>query len=381
SIMNSIISLILLSTFVNGGYIVTLKSNQRSNPTFAHLEKVRSLFNARIGDANMIGHIYNTTFDGYSAQFSKEILNLVKAMPEVDAVEEDQMAKISAVQRGAPWGLSRLSSKGRLGTNGRNLVYTHDPTGGQGVDVFVIDTGINIHHPDFQGRAIWGANFVNGSPNTDQNGHGSHCAGTIASHTYGVAKSATVIAVKVLDARGQGYNSQIIAGIEWAIRSRRGGRGTVINMSLGSGRSEATNRAVRAAVQAGIFVAVAAGNDNSNACNYSPASEPSVITVGATNIYDSRASFSNWGTCLDVFAPGQNIISTWNQGSGTNTISGTSMASPHVAGLAAYFITKSGNSDPNYIANLLKSRAQKNAISSVGYSSPNLLINNGENQY
>ncbi|KAJ9085188.1 hypothetical protein DSO57_1016341 [Entomophthora muscae] len=375
--MNSLINFTLFSALVNGGYIVTLKSQTRSDPTVAHLAKVRSLFssNLRMNNPNEIKHIFNTTFSGYSADLSQDVLKKIKAMPEVEAVEEDQVVKAFSRQSNAPWGLARLSSGGTISKNSRDLVYTFDPSGGKGVDVYVIDTGININHPEFEGRAVWGANFIDGSPNIDENGHGTHCAGTIASKAFGVAKSATVVGVKVLDAQGQGMNSQIIAGIEWVIRNRRSGRGSVINMSLGSSHSMSTNSAVRAAVRAGIVVSVAAGNDNADACNTSPASEPSVITVGASNVYDARASFSNWGRCLDVFAPGQDILSTWNQGY-SNTLSGTSMASPHVAGLAAYFMSMGGQTTPSSVEQMIKAYAQKNLLTNVN-SSPNLLINNG----
>ncbi|KAJ9066300.1 proteinase B [Entomophthora muscae] len=372
--MNSLINFALFSALVNGGYIVTLKSQTRSDPTVAHLAKVRSLFssNLRMNNPNEIKHIFNTTFSGYSADLSRDVLKKIKAMPEVEAVEEDQVVKAFSRQSNAPWGLARLSSSGTISKNSRDLVYTFDPSGGKGVDVYVIDTGINIKHPEFEGRAVWGANFIFGSPNTDENGHGTHCAGTIASRAYGVAKSATVIAVKVLDAQGRGRNSQIITGIEWVIRRKR--RGSVINMSLGSDWSAAINRAVRAAVRAGIVVSVAAGNDNADACNISPASELSVITVGASNVYDARASFSNWGRCLDVFAPGEDILSTWNYAY-SKTLSGTSMASPHVAGLAAYFMTQSGKTSPEYITSLINLHSQKNSLSNVSYS-PNLLVSN-----
>lgn len=369
-------SVIYLSALAHGGYIVTLKSQDRADGTAAHMEKVEALFaRERSLDQNRIDHVFDSAFAGYSAQFSESVAAKVRAMPEVLAVEEDQVASATAVQRDAPWGLARLSSPRCLVGNLQNPGYAYDANGGQGVDVFVIDTGINVDHPEFQGRAVWGANFIDGSPDTDENGHGTHCAGTVASQAFGVAKGATVVAVKVLDARGQGMNSQIIAGIEWAIKNRRSGRGSVMNLSLGSGRSEATNRAVRAATQAGFFVAVAAGNDNVDACTVSPASEPSVVTVGATNIQDARASFSNWGQCLDLFAPGENILSTWNLAY-SNQLSGTSMASPHVAGLAAYLMTVSGNTSPAYIADLMRSQSQKNALSNLDASSPNLLISN-----
>ncbi|KAJ9080538.1 proteinase B [Entomophthora muscae] len=374
--MISILSLICFTTFAQSGYIVTLKSHDRSDGITRHMEKVQALFSReRSLDENKIEHVFDSAFKGYSAQFSERILNKVKAMHEVAAVEEDQIVNATLSTNNSPWGLARIKSRQRLAGNFQNLAYSYDFNGGRGVDVYVIDTGINIHHPEFQGRAVWGANFVNGSPNMDDNGHGTHCAGTIASRSFGVAKAANVIGIKVLNAQAKGLNSQIIAGIEWAIRNRKSGRGNVMNLSLGSGYSPALNSAVRAAKAAGFVVAVAAGNNNIDACTISPASEPSILTVGATNIQDSRASFSNWGRCLDVFAPGENILSTWNTGY-SNYLSGTSMATPHVAGLAAYLIAKTGNQSPDYIMNLIKSTAEKNVVSNTAFS-PNLLVSIG----
>lgn len=202
-------------------------------------------------------------------------------------------ASALTTQSGAPWGLGRISHR-----NAGSTQYVYDTSAGSGITVYVIDTGILISHSQFGGRARWGANFVDSS-NTDGNGHGTHCAGTIAGSTYGVAKAATVVAVKVLSASGSGSNSGVISGIQWATRNATPGK-SVISMSLGGGYSASTNSAVRAAVSAGVVVSVAAGNENQNAANVSPASEPTVITVGATDINDRRASFSNFGSVLDM---------------------------------------------------------------------------------
>jgi len=287
-------------------------------------------------------------------------------------------------QNGATWGIDRVAERD-LDLDG---VYRYGATG-SGVDAYIVDTGININHKDFGGRAIWGANFVD-NQNTDCNGHGTHVAGTVGSNTYGVAKAVTLIAVKVLDCDGSGTNSGVIAGINWvasSYASRK--RPSVANMSLGGGKSTATDNAVTAGVKAGVTFVVAAGNDNANACNYSPAACATAITVGATgtdvdtknNQIDNRAYFSNFGTCVSVFAPGLEITSTWIGSKNTEilTISGTSMASPHVCGIAALYI---GN-HPTYTPAQVKSWMISNAstgiisldcVSTACNQSPNVFV-------
>lgn len=257
--------------------------------------------------------------------------------------------------------------------------YYYDTQAGQGIDVYVIDTGVLTTHSQFGGRATWGANFADSS-NTDGNGHGTHCAGTVAGSTYGVAKKANIIAVKVLRADGSGTNSGVISGIQWAsntARSKGKSSKSVASMSLGGGKSSAVNSAVAAAVNTGMTFVVAAGNDNANAANYSPASEPSAITVGATTSSNARSSFSNYGSSVDIFAPGSSILSAWiGSNTATNTISGTSMACPHVAGLAAYLMGVEGLSGSSAVTARIKSLGLTNRLSSVGTGSPNLLAYN-----
>jgi len=233
----------------------------------------------------------------------------------------------------------------------------------------------------FGGRAIWGANFVSGSANTDENGHGTHCAGTVGGSTYGVSKQATLVAVKVLNAAGSGSNSGVISGIQWVATNAQSlglTSRSILSMSLGGSYSAALNSAVASTVSAGVTVVVAAGNNNKNAADYSPASAPNAITVGATSSTDARASFSNYGSLLDVFAPGVSVLSSWiGSTSATATISGTSMACPHVAGLAAYLIALEGLSTPASVVARIKALAVSGAVSSPGTGSPNLLANNG----
>jgi cerevisin len=256
-----------------------------------------------------------------------------------------------AVEKGAPWGLARISHRDSL-TFGTFNKYLYSSDGGEGVDVYVIDTGTNVDHVDFEGRASWGKTIPSGDEDKDGNGHGTHCSGTVAGKKYGVAKKAHVKAVKVLRSNGSGSMSDVVKGVEYAAEShieqvdkakkgkRKGFKGSAANMSLGGGKSALLDQAVNAAVDAGIHFAVAAGNDNADSCRYSPAAAEKAVTVGASTLADERAYFSNFGKCNDIFAPGLNILSTWiGSETATNVISGTSMASPHIAGLLAYLLS------------------------------------------
>lgn len=235
----------------------------------------------------------------------------------------------------------------------------------------------NVCFKDFEGRAKFLANFVD-QDNTDGNGHGTHVSGTIGSKTYGVAKKTSIFGVKVLDASGSGTNSGVIAGMEFVAKdgpSQSCPNGVVVNMSLGGGKSDAVNQAAANIVKAGLFLAVAAGNDGADASGYSPASEPTACTVGATVSDDSLATYSNIGSLIKVLAPGTDITSTWPGGS-TNKISGTSMASPHVAGIGAYFLGLGQKAEG--LCDYIAQTALKDVISGVPGDTANLLINNGQ---
>jgi cerevisin len=291
-------------------------------------------------------------------------------------VEAEAEKSLGDTQSNAPWGLARISHRDALGFSSFNK-YFFSEDGGEGVDVYVIDTGTNVDHVDFEGRAHWGKTVPSGDADEDGNGHGTHCSGTVAGKKYGVAKKANVYAVKVLRSNGSGTMSDVVKGVEWAaeahikkVKEAKKGKaknfkGSAANMSLGGGKSPALDAAVNGAVEAGIHFAVAAGNDNADSCNYSPAAAAKAITVGASTLSDDRAYFSNYGKCNDIFAPGLNILSTWiGSKYATNTISGTSMASPHIAGLLAYYLSLQPAVDSEYaMAEITPKKLKENIIS------------------
>jgi len=281
-------------------------------------------------------------------------------------------------EKNAPWGLARISHRDSLSFGTFNK-YLYSEDGGEGVDVYVIDTGTNIEHIDFEGRAYWGKTIPANDEDADGNGHGTHCSGTIAGKKFGIAKKADIYAVKVLKSNGSGTMSDVIKGVEWAAithnekveaakkgKGKKGFKGSAANMSLGGGKSVTLDLAVNAAVDAGIHFAVAAGNDNADSCNYSPAAAEKAVTVGASTFADGRAYFSNYGKCNDIFAPGLNILSTWvGSKYATNTISGTSMASPHIAGLLAYFLSLQPSKESAFAVAEITPKRLKEALISV----------------
>lgn len=284
------------------------------------------------------------------------------------------------VEKNAPWGLARISHRDSLSFGNFNK-YLYAEEGGEGVDAYVIDTGTSVNHVDFEGRANWGKTIPENDADEDGNGHGTHCSGTIAGKKYGVAKKANVYAVKVLRSNGSGTMSDVVKGVEWAAEAHikkakdakngkvKGFKGSVANMSLGGGSSRTLDLAVNAAVDAGIHFAVAAGNDNADACSYSPAAAEKAVTVGASTLGDERAYFSNYGKCTDIFAPGLNILSTWiGSKYAVNTISGTSMASPHIAGLLAYYVSLQPSSDSAFAVEEITPKKLKEALITVATS-------------
>lgn len=301
---------------------------------------------------------------------------------EKDSTVHTMSSGSPETEKNAPWGLARISHRDSLSFGTFNK-YLYSEDGGEGVDVYVIDTGTNTEHVDFEGRAHWGKTIPPNDVDEDDNGHGTHCSGSIGGKRFGVAKKANIYAVKVLKSNGSGTMSDVVKGVEWAVGShtdkvelakkgkgKKGFKGSAANMSLGGGKSVTLDLAVNAAVDAGLHFAVAAGNDNADSCNYSPAAATKAVTVGASTPVDERALFSNFGKCNDIFAPGLNIMSTWiGSKYATNTISGTSMASPHIAGLLAYFLSLQPSKDSAFaVAAITPKELKKNilAIATVG---------------
>ena len=352
------------SQAISGRYIVVFKPSVQ-NPA-------QEASNIMRGIKGQTHHVYANAIKGFAASLPESALAAIQNNPNVASVEADatvRLNQVASVQNQATWGLDRIDQVDRPLDTQYRFNYT-----GAGVTAFIIDTGIRADHTEFTGRVDTGFTAVSdGNGTNDCNGHGTHVSGTMGGSTWGVAKAVKLVPVRVLDCSGSGSLSGVIAGIDWA--SGTTNRPAVANLSLGSSYSSTVNAAVAGAVSKGITMVVAAGNSNANACNYSPASEPSAITVGATTSSDARASYSNFGSCLDVFAPGSNITSAWlTSATATNTISGTSMASPHVAGVAALALQANPQATPASVASFLVNNASLNKLTSLGTGSPNKLV-------
>jgi len=347
---------------IRGQYIVVFNASV-GNPAAEAVSAVRG------AGGGQILHTYTAAIKGFAATLPDAAVQALSRNPNVDYIEQDQTVSLSQTESSATWGIDRVDQHALPLDSTYHYNYT-----GLGVNAFIIDTGIRADHVEFTGRVLSGFTSISdGNGTNDCNGHGTHVSGTIGGTTYGIAKQVTLTPVRVLDCSGSGSWSGVIAGIDWVANNPL--RPAVANMSLGGGFSSSVNAAVAGAVSKGVTIAVAAGNSSANACNYSPSSEPSAVTVGATTSTDSRASYSNFGTCVDIFAPGSSITSAWNTSStATNTISGTSMATPHVTGTAALLAQANPGAAPATIASLLTSTATTGVVGSPGTGSPNLLL-------
>ncbi|MFF5214061.1 S8 family serine peptidase [Micromonospora sp. NPDC000442] len=356
------------ATAVEGSYIVVFKDSEVSRTAVG--SSVDRLLR-RHGGAT--ARTYSAAVRGAELRVSARAAARIAADPAVAYVEQNHVVSLAGTQTNPPsWGLDRIDQRNLP----LNSSYTY-PNTATNVTSYVIDTGIRTTHSDFGGRATWGTNTVD-SNNTDCNGHGTHVAGTVGGSAYGVAKATRLVAVKVLNCSGSGTNAGVIAGIDWVTANAV--KPAVANMSLGGGANTSVDNAVINSINSGVTYAVAAGNGNAlgqrqNACNYSPARAAAAITVGATQSNDAAASFSNYGTCVDILAPGVSITSAWHtSNTATNTISGTSMASPHVAGVAALVLAANPSWTPQQVRDYLVNNATPNVISNVGTGTPNQLL-------
>ncbi|WST73003.1 S8 family peptidase [Streptomyces uncialis] len=351
-------------TAVKDSYIVTLKKDAGLRASTPQGKKLIS------GYGGTVRTTFRSALNGFTATLSATEARRLAADPKVASVEQNQRVRIQATQTNAPWGLDRIDQAARP----LNGTYTYPDSAGTGVTAFVIDTGVRVSHSQLTGRAGNGYDAIEGDTVAqDGNGHGTHVATTIAGSTYGVAKKARIVAVRVLDNNGSGTTAGVIAGVDWVTRNHSGP--SVANMSLGGGASTTLDNAVRNSIASGVTYAVAAGNSGVNASSTSPARVTQAITVGATSNTDAKASWSNFGSVLDLFAPGVSITAGWHTGdSATNTISGTSMAAPHVAGAAAVYLSSRPTATPAQVSTALVNGATNSVVTTPGSGSPNKLL-------
>ncbi len=345
---------------IPGRYIVVFKDGVGAG-------QMEAAMGAAARGGGSVDMTYSSAIQGFAASLPAQALEGLRRNPNIAYIEADQVITLEATQSGATWGLDRIDQRSLpLSTS-----YTYNYTGA-GVTVYIIDTGILYGHNDFGGRASFGFDAFGGN-GSDCNGHGTHVAGTVGGSVYGVAKGTSLVAVRVLDCNGSGTTSGVIAGVDWVTANAV--KPAVANMSLGGSKNTTLDNAVTNSVNSGVTYAVAAGNSNRDACNFSPARAAAAITVGATTSSDARASYSNYGKCLDLFAPGSSITSAWyTSNTALNTISGTSMASPHVAGVAALYLEANPSASPSAVTSAIVNNATTGKVTSAGRNSPNRLL-------
>ncbi|MFJ6794598.1 S8 family peptidase [Streptomyces sp. NPDC091268] len=352
---------------VSGSYIVTL-NDSAARSTADSGKAVAKRYGARID------RTYSAALNGYSVEVSEAQARKLAADPAVKSVVQNRVFTVDATQPSPPsWGLDRIDQRALPLDNS----YTYPDKAGEGVTAYIIDTGVRITHQDLGGRASYGYDAIdNDNTAQDGHGHGTHVAGTVGGSSYGVAKKAKIVGVRVLDNNGSGTTAQVVAGIDWV--TQHAVKPAVANMSLGGGADSALDTAVRNSIASGITYGVAAGNESTDASTKSPARVAEAITVGATTNTDAKASYSNYGSILDIFAPGSSITSSWGTGdTATNTISGTSMATPHVVGAAALYLSQNPASTPAQVRDGLVAAATPNVVTGPGTGSPNRLLNVG----
>ncbi|MET7308003.1 S8 family peptidase [Streptomyces sp. NPDC005134] len=347
------------ATAVSGSYIVMLDQK-------ADKAKLAKEYGGKLK------RTYSSAINGFSASgLSQTEAKQLAADPAVSKVVQNKKFHIDATQDNPPsWGLDRIDQTETAGDH----AYTYPDSAGEGVTAYVIDTGVRVTHKEFEGRASSGFDAVDNDDSADDgNGHGTHVAGTIAGATFGVAKKAKIVAVRVLDDSGSGTTEQVVAGIDWVTAHHEGP--SVANMSLGGSADPALDAAVQKAIVSGVTFAVAAGNESADASEGSPARVPEAITVASSTVEDEQSSFSNYGPVVDIYAPGSDITSSWNDSDdATNTISGTSMATPHVVGAAAVYLAGHPDATPAEVATALTDGATPDAISNATEGTPNKLL-------
>ena len=348
---------------IDGRYIVVMEGRATSAEARTAIQQAKTKGAADVDRFS--------TVEAFAAELSDAALAQLRSNPDVAYIEADQRISVETTQSPATWGLDRIDQRNLP----LNNAYTYTPTG-SGVTAYIIDTGVRASHNEFGGRVASGYTAINdGNGTNDCNGHGTHVAGTVGGTTYGVAKQVTIRPVRVLDCSGNGTTSGVIAGVDWVTSHHSAGSPAVANMSLGGGISSALDSAVNNSIADGVTYAVAAGNESTNACNGSPSRVAAALTVGSTTSSDARSSFSNYGSCLDIFAPGSSITSAWyTSNTATNTISGTSMATPHVAGVAALYLQGNPSASPSTVADAIVSTSTTGVVSNPGSGSPNRLL-------